>query len=190
MTESLYMFAIMPPQGLAEEIDNIRHQFAENFKCYKALKPPVHITLFPPFKTTGDIEQRILPLQKWTGQQLPFILHLNNFSFFENRKSPVLFIDVIKNDALKNLHSGFLRQIKLYMPGIEIEKAQYHPHFTIGYRDISPEMMPEIKKAYTQRNFTASFEVKSIYLWKHDSVNWKTRHEFTFSDNTIVQNLF
>jgi 2'-5' RNA ligase len=146
MTEHLYMFAIVPPAGLAKEIDVVRHQFAENFKCYKALKPPVHITLFPPFKTTDDIEQRILALQKWVRHQMPFSLELSNFNFFENRLKPVLYIEVVRIEALKNLHSGFLRQIRNYLPSLEIDKSIYRPHFTIGYRDILPGMMPEIKR--------------------------------------------
>lgn len=169
MIESLYMFAIVPPAGLGKEIDDLRHEFSENFQCYRALKPPVHVTLFPPFKATADIEQKILPLQKWAGQQLPFILNLHNFSFFENRKNPVLFIDVVKSEQLKNLHSGFLRQIKNYLPpAIEIDKSQYHPHFTIGYRDITPEIMPNA----SPKTEETLLVVNKLKVWFEAERNW------------------
>ena len=62
--ENLYMFAIMPPEAETNEISKERQMFAENYNCFKALKPPVHITLYEPFKTEPDFEKEITGLQR------------------------------------------------------------------------------------------------------------------------------
>jgi 2'-5' RNA ligase len=171
------MFAIMPPHSLALKIDDERKNFAEKYKCIKALKPPVHITLYEPFKYSYEIEDEIKGIQPWTERQKPFQVELKNFNFFRHSTSPVIYIDVVKNDALTLLHKTFIEQLKKYMP-VEKHNSKYTPHFTIGYRDVPAAIFPEIMHEYSKRRFSASFEVSSIYFWKHDGKNWQIQNEF------------
>ena len=174
---NLYMFAIMPPQSLAQKIDDERKNFAEKYKCIKALKPPVHITLYDPFKEPVEIEREIMGMQSWAERQRPFEVELKNFNFFRHSTSPVIYIDVVKNDSLSMLHKTFMEQIKKYL-FTEKNNNKYTPHITIGYRDVPAAIFPEIMHEYSRRRFSASFEVNSIYFWKHDGKNWQIQNEF------------
>jgi 2'-5' RNA ligase len=93
--DNLYMFAIMPPHSLALKIDDERKNFAEKYKCIKALKPPVHITLYEPFKSPSKIEQEITDIHSWAERQKPFQVDVKNFNFFRHSASPVIYIDVV-----------------------------------------------------------------------------------------------
>jgi 2'-5' RNA ligase len=54
----------------------------------------------------------------------------------------------------------------------------YHPHFTIGYRDIPKELFPEAMKDYMPRKFQAEFTVDAIHFWKHSGTRWETIASF------------
>lgn len=187
--EALYMLAIMPPEDLREKIQKERVFFAERYNCVKALKPPVHITIYEPFKEEHDLVQRIAPLQKWANSIEPFIISINNYGFFENPKSPVAFIHVIKDEPITQLRTALLKELKKYVEEDEPEyvnnkpvpKAKpqpFNPHFTIGYRDVPPELLPTIKQDYLRRQFKGSFMCDAIHLWRHNGTNWQTAHTF------------
>ncbi|MFI5195553.1 MAG: 2'-5' RNA ligase family protein [Chitinophagales bacterium] len=180
--KQLYMFAIMPPPELAVRINSERLLFSEKYKCVKALKPPVHITLYPPFHDTNDFEEKIKGIQRWVEEQTGFFIELMDFNFFKKHNSPVVYIGVVKNDNLNKLHEGFLEQLKNYIP--VKSSGSYTPHFTIGYRDVPSAIFPNIVKEYSTRRFSASFEVSSIYLWKHDGKNWQILNEYKFGTAT------
>jgi 2'-5' RNA ligase len=174
--EQLYLWAILPPPDLEGRIEAARQEFAGNFQCFKALRPPVHLTLYQPFKTSDMLAGRhIDQLKAWISTQPGFSLALNGFSFFENARSPVVFIDVLPDTALEELNAGLSHKtVELF--GLQGGRTRFHPHFTIGYRDIPPGIFPEIKKAYRNRPFSASFEVSSIYFFRHSGLKWELLH--------------
>ena len=177
------MFALMPPRELALRIEAERLRFAEKYNCVKALKPPVHITLFNPFKSPTDIEHKFTKIQQWATLQTPFSIELINYNFFANPVSPVVYIDVAQNENLKILHKQFLKQLRNYIE-IQAQSNKYKPHFTIGYRDISANVFPAIVKEYSSLRFSASFVCDCIFLWKHNGVNWQIQNEFGFMGNS------
>lgn len=176
--ESLYMFAIVPPAALEAQIHNERVIFAEKYNCVKALKPPIHITLFPPFEERPAFENRVAGLASWVAQIAPFKIKLQGFNFFI-RESPVAYIDVVPNDALQRLRSGFVEELTKYTQVKEFP-GPYNPHFTIGYRDIPPDVFPQIVAEYSAKAFDGEFDVNSIYLWKHDRTSWRAVAEYKF----------
>ena len=172
------MFVLMPPKNLALKIDDERRTFAEAYKCVKGLKPPVHITLYPPFEKPSEFEEEIKSLQYWVQQQKSFEVTLKDFNFFKPDTSPIIYINVVLNESLNILHKTFIGQLRKYIP-IAQDNNEFSPHFTIGYRDIPVALFPEIMKEYSARSFSGSFEVSSIYLWKHDGKKWQILNEFT-----------
>lgn len=174
---SLYMFALMPPPALTQRIEDERRNFAEDYKAVKALKPPVHITLYEPFKDLPEAEQDIIGLTPWVERQQPFELELKNFNFFRHSTSPVVYIDVVKNEQLALLHRNFITELKKYTE-VEKRNGSYTPHITIGYRDLPVAIFPEIMSVYSRKRFSAKFEVNAIYFWKHDGKNWQILHTF------------
>lgn len=186
----LYMFAIMPPEELSSNIHLKRTEFFEKYHFRKALKPPVHITLYNPFHIDGTslslFEHFVVQLQNWADQQSSFQIDLRNYNFFENPGQPVVFIDVVKNRKLQELHSRFIKKLKKHMP-INNEPVSYKPHITIGYKDVTPEVFPQIKTYYSKQTFSGSFPCNSFYLWKHNGKNWEI--DTTFHLNGKVEQL-
>ena len=78
------------------------------------------------------------------------------------------------NEALKQLHKGFTTQMTRILQPLVKNNQPYHPHFTIGYRDIPKEVFPEAMKDFLPRKFEAAFNVDSICFWKHNGTSWET----------------
>lgn len=190
---ALYMFAIVPPPALSLKIHEQRISFSKKYGFKKALKPPVHITLFDPFTIqqadAARFEDHILSLKHWAQNQPSFKVELVNYSYFNNPGSPVIFIDVARNLHLKMLHASFVKQIKRHMV-IKTSDKIYKPHVTIGYRDIDPGVFPGIKTHYSRQRFNASFKCDAIYLWKHDGHNWQIHEEFALDKKQEQLTLF
>lgn len=174
--KNMYMFAIMPPSSLAEEIHRIRLQFSEKYDSRAALKPPVHITLIPSYFALPETEAIVIPaFDKWAADQPSFILELKNYNAF--KKEGVIFIDVVKSEELKEFQESLYT---LYSQFFEL-KDRYnfsHPHITIGYRDIPRLIFPKAMQEYLCKPFEASFEVDKFYLWKHNQKFWEVHHTF------------
>lgn len=190
--ENLYMLAIMPPFPLEARISEERITFAEKYNCKKALKPPVHITLCEPFKFESVAEERIKGLLRWAEKQAPIDIELRNYNFFKNPQYPVIYIDVVKNDPLNSFRKKLIEQVKHYIP-IEAKANSFSPHFTIGYRDVSPKIFPAIMEEYSKKRFQGSFTFDTIYFWKHNGTNWETLYAFPLTgkiENTQQQSLF
>jgi 2'-5' RNA ligase len=184
----LHLWAIVPPQPIEEQIDAIRKEFAANFRAEAALKPPVHITLYKPFSVpVPEVKKHIEKLRRWVATQPSFAIELKNFAFFENPKSPVAFIDVVEHPDLKALNTGITKETKQHFELVDRTRQTFHPHFTIGYRDVSPELFPEVKRAYSKRPFTATFDVKHISLFRHNGKKWELKHELPLADLEATQ---
>jgi 2'-5' RNA ligase len=179
---SLYMIAIVPPEELRIRIEKVRFEFAAAYHCSEALRPPVHITLYPPYKDDKIHESAVIALlQQWAAQQKCFPVSLQNFGSFE--RNGVIFIDVEKSKELKALHKSLTTQMTKLLELHQLDRPKdFHPHFTIGYRDIPKDLFPGAVKDYRPRKFEASFEVNEIVLWKHSGKNWVTLERFAFHE--------
>jgi 2'-5' RNA ligase len=166
----------MPPEELAKEIHELRIEFSEKYTAKAALKPPVHLTLIPPYFAFPETEEAIIPaFENWASEQAAFSLELKNFNVFKG--NGVVFIDIEKNKQLRQFHKELYVQYgEFFEP-----KRKYsfsHPHITIGYRDIPKTLFPQAMEEYLGRAFEATFPVNSFYLWKHNRKFWEVQHEF------------
>lgn len=149
------MFAIMPPAEVAALVEQERVLFAAKYKCVKGLKAPVHITLYQPFDVLYNFEERTEWIQPWASLQSGFKVMLHNFNFFKTYHSPVIFIDVVRNEELEKLHQAFVTELSKYIT--TREDKEYRPHFTIAYRDVPRKRLAEIAGEYLSRKFNAEF---------------------------------
>ncbi|MEJ6979410.1 2'-5' RNA ligase family protein [Pedobacter sp. P351] len=177
---SLYLTAIIPPQDLAEEIDEIRKELSDQYKVYAALKPPVHITLYKPLSIKEDIEERLIKLLKPVCfEHEPFKIDLLNFDSFNIQ---TLYIAAVKNPLLSALQkdlSAVYTKNKIDSKEIKSHSA-FHPHITIAYRDIPPGVFPVIWNEYKNKKFKRSFLADHFSLLKHDGKRWQLFKEFPF----------
>ena len=199
---NLYMIAIMPPEELEQRIQKERIEFSENYNCVKALKPPVHITMYDPFETEDEFEACASGLQKWADRQRSFDVKLDNYGFFENPEKPVFFIKVVKDENIAGLRTELLREMKKYVEaagdellvnGKLVPKSKpmpFNPHITLGYRDLSPNLVPTIKQDYARRRMQATFLCYALYLWKHDGKNWRVVNTFKLNGQEEQLSLF
>lgn len=178
--QSLYFIALLPDRELAERITNIKNSFARNYNCVAALKTMPHITLKSPFKRGPEVEVEMhMRLQHFFEQHNGFTVQLSGFGCFDNPKNKVIYINVLKNEQLSQLHKNLMSylQSELYFREPETPFA-FHPHITLGYRDLSPENFSQAWKVYEHAEFTGKFKVSAAFLLKHNYRNWEVLSMF------------
>lgn len=172
MSESLYFIGVVPPPKLREEITQLKVLVAERFDSKHALKSPPHITLHMPFKWKDKKKEQLEEVMKSINKELePFPVELKNFNFFEPR---VVFVDVQKNDALTELQKNVteLCRKKLNLDNANYRDRPFHPHMTIGFRDLRKPAFYEAKNYFKQRAFEGIWMVEEVSLLKYDGKRW------------------
>ncbi|MFC3159639.1 2'-5' RNA ligase family protein [Chryseobacterium arachidis] len=161
----MYFIAVYPPQEVIDEIKIFKKDLAENYDNSKALKNDAHITLFPPFSRELELEEDIHEaFQKINTNISPFEVVLNGFGSFVNPKNPVLFVRPENNENLQELYSKVTEKFNFI-------KYSFHPHITVGYRNLTHENFLKAWEAYQHKNYKTKFIVDKILLLRHDE-NW------------------
>ncbi|MEJ7692226.1 2'-5' RNA ligase family protein [Daejeonella sp.] len=188
---SLYLIAILPPEDLSRQIHDIRLQCAEKFGVQKALKPPVHITLYRPFKIEDAFEGRMIRLLQSLASGLqPFRQDIENFEAFD---SHAVVIRALKNPEIMRLQRAVAsvfrkNEIDRQSPGSK--NLPFRPHLTVAYRDILPEVFPMIWNEYKDARFKRAFTVEHFSLLKHDGEKWNRINDFKLSQMVRQPELF
>lgn len=160
--KKMYFIAIYPPQEIIDEVKVFKEDLALHFNNSKALKNDAHITLFPPFERELSLENDIhTAFNKTNTDVSPFEIKLNGFGSFPNPKNPVIFVEPEENEKL----------IKLYVKVTDqftFNKRSFHPHVTVGYRDLSWENYLKAWEIYKDKEFKTKFIVDKITLLRHD----------------------
>lgn len=188
---NLYLLAILPPLQLSEEIHQIRLECSEKFGVMKALRPPVHITLYRPFRAEEAFEKQLIRLLgPGTADIPPFTQKLENFGSFSNK---VVFINALKTPELISLHKAIVSIFRKNHIDRQEEKQTsqaFSPHITIAYRDVLPEVFPKIWQEYKDRRFKRNFTADHFTLLKHDKVKWNPIKDFTLGSSGDQPSLF
>ena len=172
MSESLYFIAVLPPQKIQEEITLLKQEIAEHFGSKHALKSPPHITIHMPFKWKDKRFSELEQVMNHLNTDLePFQIELKNFDFFEPR---VVFVDVVPSEALEALQHKVVDACRktLKLDNANYKDRAFHPHVTIGFRDLKKPRFYEAKKVFEQRTIGFAFDVSNISLLKHDGTRW------------------
>jgi len=175
---SLYLTAVLPPASLSEEIDDIRKEISMKYNVFAALKPPVHITLYRPVNMPSKLEEHLIKLLKpLSYQHEPFAQQLENFDSFNNK---TLFVHCEKQPLLNTLQKDVatvFNKNNIDPPDVK-SNSRFHPHVTIAYRDVSPEIFIQLWGEFKNRKFKRSFTVDRFTLLKHDGQRWQPIEEF------------
>lgn len=176
---NLYLLALLPPEDLTRQIHEIRLECSEKFGVKKALKPPVHITLYRPFFAEDPFEKQLIRLlHQGTSGVPPFTQQLENFGSFNTQ---VVFINALKTPELISLHRAIIsifRKNHIDKQEDNQKSQAFKPHITIAYRDVLPEVFPKIWQEYKDRKFKRSFTADHFTLLKHDKVQWNPIEHF------------
>jgi len=178
-TGGLYLIAILPPPALAEEIKQVKRDFANDYGAVYALRTLPHITLQPPFKWSPGHEAVMREkLVFFAAMQRPFHLSVSGFGSFPHPGNKVIFLKVTENEGLQRLH----RNLALYLRqslGFRMldTKVAFQPHITIAYRDLTTQQYEKAWPRYRHRTFAGDFAVDSFFLLKHNGKHWETACE-------------
>lgn len=188
---ALYLIAILPPEDLSRQIHEIRVQCSEKFGVQKALKPPVHITLYRPFKMDESYESKMIRLlQAAVSGQRPFRQDLENFEAFDMH---AVVIRALKNPEIMKLQravASVFRKNNIDKLPTGSRNTSFRPHLTIAYRDILPEMFPLIWQEYKDARFKRSFTADHFSLLKHDGKQWNLMKDMKLSGVNVQGDLF
>jgi 2'-5' RNA ligase len=172
--ENLYFVALIPKKGLREKITAFKSDFAKRFRSSKALNVYPHITLKAPFKYPANRHQRVIDwFQNLRLNQFTFTVKLKNFGAFQNKYSPVVFVNPVKTQGLLSMQEEIIKDFETFLPsGIHPVDLDFSPHITVAYRDLSPEMFSKAWEEYKDKSFDEKFEVDAFYLLQHDTKKW------------------
>ena len=173
MGEELYFVAIVPPKDIQHEVTRLKELVADRFQSKHALKSPPHITLHMPFRWKEKKFGQLAKVMQQLNKDLqPFEVQLKDFDFFEPR---VVFVDVMESQALLRLQKDvvdcFRKELKL--DNGNYKGQGFHPHVTIGFRDLKKPMFFEAKKEFEERTFQAKFMAEELTLLKHNGQKWE-----------------
>lgn len=174
-SRGLYFAAIIPPEDISMEVHEFRLRIAEKYNSRAALKPPVHITLFPPLEMPVSLERPFMSLLDDVGSRHhSFELHLNGFGSFPPR---VIYVKPEKelrmNVLSREIVDNFIHHIS---PMMELRGYKFRAHMTIAYRDLDPSIFPAAWNEFKDKEYKRSFFVGDVSLLKHDRTQWNIIH--------------
>src|ERR1044072_8123789 len=128
---NMYFIALVVPEEINDQVLKWKNFFKEKFECIVALKSPAHITLIPPFWMKEELEADLInSINEFSRSQNKFDIKLKDFAAFKPR---VIYVDIVKNKLLDQLHEFFddhiLKQNKY---PLKKDDRPFHPHITLA----------------------------------------------------------
>ncbi|PAX53192.1 2'-5' RNA ligase family protein [Brunnivagina elsteri] len=180
MTLRRFFIAILPPQHIQDDANQIKQDFAANYASFGAQKSPPHITLQPPFEwDLNDISALENNLKGFTNIQKPFSIRLKNFAAFAPR---VIYIDVLKAPELISLQADLMAYLEVNLGIIDqgSKNRQFTPHMTVAFRDLTKQNFQLAWQKYESLELDFEFVAESLTLLLHDGKCWNVKRKFPF----------
>jgi 2'-5' RNA ligase len=172
-----YFIAIIPPIELKNTIEEMKNEIAIKYNSKAALRSPAHITLHMPFDLDKKKEERFLDkIQRWEISSQAFPIVLKNFSCFRPR---VIFVDVVQDSFLNLLQGEVVEYMKLNFNifNQSDDLRGFHPHVTIGFRDLHITKFEDAWKYYSKKTIEAEFMCNSFWILRWEINSWKPIQE-------------
>jgi 2'-5' RNA ligase len=173
MSESLYFIAIVPDEAEQARIHELKLEMEQKFESRHAQNAPAHITLHMPFRWKDTKKEVLLEMMHRINATVKtFTIALDGFDFFEPR---VVFVRVVSNDVLHSLQKMVQQECRATLKKVNANYRDqvFHPHVTIGFRDLKKAQFHLAKAYYSERNFSSSFDVSKVHLLRHDGARWQ-----------------
>lgn len=166
-----YLIAILPPDPIATEILKIKEYFRDKFNSKASLNSPAHITMHMPFEWDKE-NQLVENFRHFALPTQPLKIDLNGFGCFAPR---VIFVSVNENRQLLECQKQLLAlcKTKLNLFNADFRDQPFHPHITVGFRDLKKSKFEEAWGEFKLRSFEGSFESSRLSLLKHDGKFWR-----------------
>ena len=168
---NMYFVALTAPEDINQQVLKWKNFFKEKYGCTVALKSPAHITLIPPFWMNEELEDELInSINLFSIAKNKFEVELKDFAAFKPR---VIYIDVVKNESLSELHKSlvdFIHTQNKYP--VKKEDRPFHPHVTLATRDLYKKAFNEAWETFSVKKYEASWLVSGISLLRHNKKNW------------------
>ena len=164
--KALYFIAVLPDKQTSEWIRSLQEEMCSLFGVCKAMRTPPHITVIPPFQFSENTEFKLIQAFHQISF-LPFNLPIAGLDRFGKQ---VIFVKPQVIDSLESLYMDALEQIQ-HLITIEKQKS-FHPHFTIGYRDLAPVFL-NAWKHFKVQEIPVSAHIEKLVLFKHQEKQWQ-----------------
>lgn len=182
LRQNLFFIAVVPPDPLKAELIRIKEIFSQEYSAKAALRSPPHITLHMPFKLTENGEALLEDkLRSEVNKINPFEIRLHNYGAFPPR---VIYIDIMQNEELSVLHSAISNVMKRDFNFLnqDYKEKPYHPHLTIGFRDLRKREFERAWNKYKELELAATFIVHAVCLLKHNGKIWEIDREISLAN--------
>ena len=176
---NIYFIALIPPNPLKDEIQDLKLEVKKKFNSSHSLNAPPHITLLSPFRLEDENEDKLDSMLDVFAQAFePFDVRFNNFSTFPPR---VIFIDVEKNPSLMSIQEKLeeVARSNSELFNYNYDDRPYHPHLTLAFKDLTKKNFHKAWKEFQDRTYDASFKAETLYLLKHDGEKWEVINQFS-----------
>jgi len=173
-----YFLAIVIPDPVFNEVENLKQEFFEKYGLKGGLRSPAHITLHRPFEWKEEKENILTEKLGDFRFEKSFDIELRDFAFFSPR---VIYVNVIQNEILLRLYNELKRfaQTELKLLNEVNDLRGFHPHVTIANRDLKPALFHELQKEFAVRKFHAQFKGEDFVLLKLEKT-WQELKRFRF----------
>ena len=178
--KDLFFIALLPPQSIRTEIDEIKSRFSTVYKSSAALKSPAHITLQPPFEWQRKKYDLLLTsLESFTSKFSPLLVTSSGFGSFKPR---VIYINVLKTKELLEIYENLQIYCQKHLEIIpqKNKNLSFKPHLTVGYRDLNKTNFYRAWQEFESKNYERKFLISKLTLLKHDRKQWQIDREFNF----------
>ncbi len=170
-----YFLALVTPPPLFDQILALKTYFKDQFQSKAALNSPPHITLQMPFEWPSEKEEELIDaLQNLSSTLTPTTVKLKNFDCFSPH---VIFIHVIPSAGITSLQSK-VRQFCKAELDLSANDQPFHPHVTIGFRDLKKPAFNLAWTEFKKKLFNGKFLADQISLLIHDGKKWKVIRNF------------
>ena len=178
---NMYFIAIVAPEEIDQQVLKWKNHFKENFGCLVALKSPAHITLIPPFWMHEELENELIQsIREFSKTKNKFELAVKDFAAF---KPKVIFVDIVRSEALKRLYQSFHDFICMQNKfPVKKDERPFHPHITIAARDLYKKAFHEAWEVFSGKKYNASWIANGISLLRHNKKNWDVIFTSQFED--------
>lgn len=174
----LYFIALVLPDPVAQAVRAFQQTIADRFGSRATLRSPPHITLVPPFhmhEETQDMACDALTLR--AALSVPFWVTLTGFGAFGNR---VIYVHVIPSGQLSGLAVSLTTTLLNCGIVLRDTRRPFHPHVTIGYKDLQPCAFDAAWKYFEGVTIDRSFEAGDSVLLMHGDRRWEEERRFFF----------
>ncbi|WP_345072591.1 2'-5' RNA ligase family protein [Hymenobacter fastidiosus] len=174
--KQLFLVALLPPEPVLGQVWALKQAVRQRTGSRNAVRLPAHITLIPPTRQPAEFEASCRQtLRAFAAARQPFLVGLENFDWFGDR---TLFVRVTEAAALRSCHAALLAWCATRLPAVAPEARPFTPHLTLATRDLPAAQVPALRQDFAARTFAATFEVRTLTLFRHDGQQWIRVEDF------------